>query len=134
MNFSADEDLNFQELAENYFDLLEIKKVFDKNFETAFENYLVNDFYGGVFPYKMEGTFQQNFAIFVVRFKILEIVALAIFTLSRDDEKIIRAEIFKMISDLSMDLNHNENYLAGIFEALKNKSDITTLMRGLLDN
>ena len=53
---------------------------------------------------------------------------------AESDEKIIRAEIFKMISDLSMDLNHNENYLAGIFEALKNKADITTLMRGLLDN
>ena len=132
VNFSADEDLNFRELAENYFDLFEIKKDFDKKFEVAFENYLVNDFFGGVYPYKVEGNFQQNYAVFIVRFKILELVALSIMTLSRGDEKIIREEIFKMISDLSMDLNHNENYLSGISEELKNKSDFTILMRGLL--
>jgi len=33
-----------------------------------------------------------------------------------------------------MDLNHNENYLSAIADELKNKSDITTLMRSLLDN
>lgn len=134
VNFSADEDLNFRELAENYFDLQDIRKIFLQNYSTAFENYLVNDFFGGVYPYKIEGTIQQNYAVFIVRFKILELVALSIMTLSRGDEKSVRAEIFKMLSDLSMDLNHNDNYLSGIAEEIKNKSDITILMRGLLDN
>ncbi len=133
-NFSANEDLNFRELAENYFDLRDIKKIFLEKYSAAFENYLVNDFFGGVYPYKVEGNFQQNFAVFVVRFKILELVALSIMTLSRGDEKNVRTEISQMLSDLSMDLNHNENYLSAIADELKNKSDITTLMRSLLDN
>ena len=133
VNFSSDEDLNFRELAENYFDLQDIRKIFLKNFSAVFENYLVNDFFGGVYPYKVEGNFQQNFAVFIARFKILELVALSVMTLSRGDEKKVRADIFKMLSDLSMDLSHNENYLAAIFDELKDKSDITTLMRSLLN-
>ena len=130
VNFA--DDLNFQELAENYFDLQEIRKVFAENFSTAFENYLVNDFFGGVYPYKVEGTIQQNYAVFVAAFKILELIGLSMTALSRDDEQTARAEIFQMIADMSMDLNHNENYLAALCNELKDKSDITTLMRGLL--
>lgn len=126
------EELNFRELAENYFDLQEIRKVFAKDFETAFENYLVNDFFGGVYPYKVDGNIQQNYAVFVMTFKILELIGLSITALSRSDENETRAEIFKMVTDMSMDLNHNENYLTALTEELKNKSDITILMCGLL--
>ena len=133
VDFSADEDFNFRELAENYFDLQDIKKIFLEKYSLAFENYLANDFFGGVYPYKVEGTIQQNYAVFIARFKILELTALSIMTLSRGDEKNVRTEIFQMLTDLSMDLNHNENYLAAVAEELKNKSDITILMRGLLN-
>ena len=126
------EEMNFRELAENYFDLQEIRSVFIKDFETAFENYLVNDFFGGVYPYKIDGTVQQNYAVFVTAFKILELIALSITALSRSDEKETRAKIFKMITDMSMDLNHNENYLSALAEELKGKADIAILMRGLL--
>ena len=62
----------------------------------------------------------------------MENIALAITAQSRGDEKNLRAEIFKMIYEMSMDLNHNENYLAAIAEFLKDKSDITTFMRSFL--
>jgi|GEM_PF-1041896 len=124
-------ELNFRELAENYFDLLEIRKVFVENNQVAFENYLVNDFFGGVYPFKIEGSIQQNYAVFVMAFKILEMIALAITALSRDNSQ-ADAEIFKMVTDMSMDLNHNEEYLGALSEELKSKSDITIFMRGLL--
>ena len=126
--------MNFQELAENYFDLGDIRKFFVKDFESEIENYLVNDFFGGVYPYKVEGTIQQNYAVFIAAFKILELTALSITALSRDDEETTRREIFKMLTDMSMDLNHNENYLSAISAELENKSDITILMRSLLQS
>lgn len=132
MNFNPDEDLDLQELAENFFDLKDIKKIFLQEYQTFFENYLVNDFFGGVYPFKVEGSIQNNFAVFVATFKILENIALAIFAASRDDEKKIRAEIFKMICDMSMDLNHNSNYLAAITEFFKDKCDIRFFMRSFL--
>lgn len=131
MRFNPAEDLNLQELAENYFDLREIRKIFLKDYENFFENYLVNDFFGGVYPFKIRGTIQNNFAVFVVTYKILENIALAMTAQSRD-EKNLRAEIFKMVCNMSMDLNHNENYLAAIAKFLENKSDIRFFMRSFL--
>lgn len=131
MIFNPVEDLNFQELAENYFDLGDIKKIFLKNYETFFENYLVNDFFGGVYPFKVDGTIQNNFAVFVATYKILENIALAMTAQSRN-EKNLRKEIFKMVCNMSMDLNHNENYLAAIAKFFENKSDIRFFMRSFL--
>lgn len=132
MSFNPAEDLNVQELAENYFDLLEIRKIFLKDYENFFENYLVNDFFGGVYPFKINGTIQNNFAVFAATFKILENIALAMTAQSRDDEKNLRAEILAMLCDMSLDLNHNENYLEAIADFLKEKSDITIFMRSFL--
>ena len=125
-------ELNFQELAENYYDLKDIRKIFVEKYKIAFENYLVNDFFGGVYPYKIEGSIQQNYAVFVTVFKILEMTALAISALSRDEGQ-AESEIFKMVTDMSMDLNHNEEYLNALSESIKSKSDITIFMRGLLE-
>ena len=131
-NPKADEQ-NFQELAENYYDLQEIRKIFLREYENFFENYLVNDFFGGVYPFKVDGTIQNNFAVFVMTYKILENIALAIFAESRADKKNIRAGIFNMMCNISMDLNHNENYLAAIAKYLADKSDITIFMRSVLE-
>ena len=51
---------------------------------------------------------------------------------SRDDEKNLHEEIFTMLYNISVDLNHNENYLSAIAEFFKDKSDITTFMRSFL--
>ena len=132
MSFNPVDELNAQELAENYFDLQEIQKIFRSEYEIFFENYLVNDFFGGVYPFKVSGTIQNNFAVFVATFKILENIALAMTAESRDDEKNLHEEIFTMLYNISMDLNHNENYLSAIAEFFKDKSDITTFMRSFL--
>lgn len=124
---------NFQELAENYYDLQSIRKIFVRDYENFFENYLVNDFFGGVYPFKVDGTIQNNFAVFVATYKILENIALAMTAESRADEKNLREDIFEMLCNISMDLNHNENYLAAIAEFLQDKSDITTFMRSMLE-
>ena len=131
MSFNPDEDLNFQELAENYFDLGDIRKIFLKDYEIFFENYLVNDFFGGVYPFKVDGTIQNNFAVFVANYKILENIALAMTAQSRD-EKNLRAEIFEMFCNMSMDLNHNENYISAVAKFFENKSDIRFFMRSFL--
>ncbi len=131
VNFETDE-FNFQELAENYFDLGKIREVFVKDYAELFENYLVNDFFGGVYPFKLDATIQQNFAVFVVSFKILELIALSMTAFDNSDGKKLRAEIVEMISDVSIDLNHNAAYLNDIFAAVKDKADITVFMRALL--
>lgn len=128
-----DNEQDFQELAENYYDLQNIRKFFVRDYENFFENYLVNDFLGGVYPFKVDGTIQNNFAVFVMTYKILENIALAMTAESRADEKNLRAGIFKMLCNMSMDLNHNADYLSAIAKFLADKSDITIFMRSILE-
>ena len=101
------------------------RKKFFQKYNTTLENYLVNEFFSGVYPYKISGTIQHNYALFAVKFKIVETAALSF------AEKPAR-KIFEMICELSIDLNHNENFLKAITDAVKNFADITILMRKIL--
>ena len=100
-------------------------KKFLKKYAVTLENYLVNEFFGGVYPYKIGGTIQHNYAVFAVNFKIAETLALSLFPKPS-------AQIFEMLIELAVDLNHNETFLAAITDAVKKVADITVLMRKLL--
>ncbi|MBQ9488250.1 MAG: flagellin lysine-N-methylase [Selenomonadaceae bacterium] len=99
-------------------------KKFLKKYAVTLENYLVNEFFGGVYPYKIGGTIQHNYAVFAVNFKIAETLALSLFPKPS-------AQIFEMLVELAVDLNHNETFLAAITDAVKDVADITVLMRKL---
>lgn len=131
-DLDAPEDFNFNDLAESYFDLREIREIFLKNFSGSLENYLVNEFFGNVYPARVPGNFTENFGIFVLSFKILELVAVSMFALSRSDEK-FRAEFFKAVYELSADLAHNEKFSEVLNSAVRDK-EIALVMRGLLIN
>ena len=132
IRFENINDFTAHELAENFYDLEEIRKVFVKDYSKVFENYLVNEIFSGVYPWKIDGTIQHNYAVLLVTFKIIELIGLSMTALNRKNEIILRKEIIKMISDVSVDLDHNAEYLKSIADSVENKSDITILMRSLL--
>ena len=101
-----------------------VRKKFLKKYSQTLENYLVNEFFGGVYPFKICATIQHNYAVFAVNYKIVEITALSMF------DKPAR-KIFEMIVELTVDLNHNNTYLAAITDAVKDFADIAILMRKL---
>ena len=105
-----------------------VRKKFFKKYSMTLENYLVNEFFGGIYPFKIGGTIQHNYAVFAVNFKIMEITALSMF--AKNSER----KIFEMISELAVDLNHNENFLAAITDTVKEFADITILMRKIFSN
>ncbi|MBR5914107.1 MAG: flagellin lysine-N-methylase [Selenomonadaceae bacterium] len=105
-----------------------VRKKFFKKYSMTLENYLVNEFFGGVYPYKIKSTIQHNYAVFSVNFKILEVTALSLY--AKNSER----KIFEMISELAVDLNHNENFLSAITDAVKDFADITILMKKIFCN
>ena len=132
IDFGKLNEFTAYELAENFYNLEEIRKIFVKDYSNMFENYLVNEVFGGVYPWKIKGSIQQNYAVLLVSFKILELIGLSMTALNRKNDIDFRKDIIKMISDFSVDLNHNADYLKAISDAVKDKADITILMRGLL--
>ena len=105
-----------------------IRRKFLKKYSMMLENYLVNEFFGGVYPYKISGTIQHNYAVFAVNFKILEVTALSLF--AKNSER----KIFEMVSELTVDLNHNENFLTAITAVVKDFADITIFMKKIFCN
>ncbi len=131
-DLDAPEKFGFNDLAESYFDLRDLREIFLKNFSGSLENYLVNEFFGNVYPARVPGNFTENFGIFILSYKILELVAVSMFALSRSDEK-FRAEFLKAVYELSTDLAHNEKFSEVVTAAVRDK-EIALLMRGLLIN
>lgn len=105
-----------------------IRKKFLKKYSMLLENYLVNEFFGGAYPFKIGGTIQHNYAVFAINLKILEVAALSLY--AKNSER----KIFDMIVELSVDLIHNEKFLDAITDAVKDFADITILMRKLFSN
>ena len=103
---------------------VKVRKKFLKKYAQTLENYLVNEFFGGTYPFKICATIQHNYAIFAVNYKLVEITALSMF------DKPAR-KIFEMIGELTVDLNHNDTFLAAITDAVKDFADIAVLMRKL---
>ena len=100
-----------------------IRKKFFRKYAQAMENFLVNEFFGGVYPFRIDGTIQHNYAVFVVTFKLIETTALSLFA------KNSSTKIFNSIGELVVDLNHNEEFIRAIIDFLRDDADITILMK-----
>jgi len=100
-----------------------VRKKFFRKYAQAMENFLVNEFFGGMYPFRIDGTIQHNYAVFAVTFKLVETTALSLFS------KNSAANILNLIENLVVDLNHNEGFIRAVTDFLKVDADISTLMK-----
>ena len=100
-----------------------VRKKFFRKYAQVMENFLVNEFFGGVYPFRIEGTIQHNYALFAVTFKLFETTALSLFA------KNSAAKIFDVVQELTVDLNHNEKIIRAVTDFLRDKAEISTLMK-----
>ena len=84
-NFSIDE------LCTNYVKTKIQREKFVAKFSTVFENYLVNNFFLHLYPYRVEGSINHNFGVFLTSYKIIELV-----TFCAAENK---ADLIKIISE-----------------------------------
>lgn len=140
-NLTANENnqisLNF--LVEKYEQLNKLRKTVEKTFSTVFENYLVNEFFLNLYPFKFKTSIIHNYGIFVTTYKMLELLSISV-TLSnfkRNPEKIpplSKIDLSAIVMTFANNLDHNKNYVKKISEYLKDKEDIIFLMQSLLQN
>lgn len=100
-----------------------VRKKFFRKYAQAMENFLVNEFFGGVYPFRIDGTIQHNYAVFAVTFKLVETTAFSLFSKNSSDK------ILNSIENLTVDLNHNEEFIRAVTDFLKVDADISTLMK-----
>ena len=101
-------------------------------FSYLLENYLVNEFFLNVYPFRVHGTCALNYKVFLLTYKLAEFVLVSMASVK--ERQISELDIVQFFSDFSNRVDHTEHYLDEIVSATsKQSTGIDDLMKALLD-
>ncbi|MBR4696103.1 MAG: flagellin lysine-N-methylase [Selenomonadaceae bacterium] len=96
-----------------------------------FENYLVNEFFANMYPFRVEGNLVQNYGLFLLGYKLMEFILVAMRAnrgASVDGETLV-----ENISVFANFIDHTPKYLEAVREeAWKQGAGTTAFLKGLL--
>ena len=122
--------VNVSKLSDKYISLNEERQKFVQRFSTIFENYLVNELFFNLYPFRFSGTTIFNYGVFVTIYKMLELL-----TFSSSIEKSEPYDEKDLISEIRFYINrvdHGIGYVGKIAEYLEGKEDIVEIMSSML--
>lgn len=105
------------------------EKNFRAEYSTFFENYLVNELFMNIFPWKLEGNVTQIFAVFVAEYKLFERITFSIYLKGWGDKK----NLIELASWLTTRFNHSEEYKQKILNRFKDADEPFSIMESLLE-
>lgn len=122
------DQVSISEVLTTYNALKAEREKFVFNFSTIFENYLINEFFMNLYPFKFENNLSLNYGVFVTIYKMLELVTFSMFMENHSEEK----DLISNIMWYANTLDHNKTHADKIFEYMKDKSDILEIMQNML--
>lgn len=137
INPDENNEISASKLAATYEQLRPFRKNFIEKFSNIFENYLVNEFFYNLYPFKFPSSIIHNYGFFLITYKILELVAIsfAAFAEQSDDPEIQAVNekfLCGLIGKFVHNVDHTKSYVEKISEYLNGKEDIVFLMQSLL--
>lgn len=121
--------VSFQKMTESFENLADARKNFSEKYSTFLENYLVNELFIGVYPWRFrEHSLTKNFAVLLITYKILELMMFAA-TESGFDSK---EDLLEMINWFMTKTDHNSKLSEKFFDLLTGADDTPTLIAILL--
>ena len=137
LDIALDEDkgASLSELAKNYRRLDGARQKFLERHSIELEHYLVNEFFLGLYPWKITGTIAQNYGLFVATYKILELIGLSLEVQwakwhDGDSEPPTEYRLPATIATLSTNVDHTQGYLECVSTHLD--GDVLSIMKSLL--
>lgn len=101
-----------------------------EEFSHMLENFLVNEFFMNVYPFRIQGNFILNYNVFLLIYKLSEFI----FCASASIRSLPKEEIVSFFVLFSKHLEHNVKYMQEFARAVhKQNQDIVGIMRNLLD-
>ena len=126
-NFSALSP--FDEIAANFEKLADARKNFSEKYSAFLENYLVNEIFYGVWPWKFKShSLTKNFAVFLISYKIFELVTFAATESGLDSKE----DLLALVDWFMTKTDHNTKLYERFFELLAGVDDTYPLMVTLL--
>ena len=130
LNLKPDKDnqISVNSIVPTYNALNEDRKNFVQKFSTIFENYLVNEFFFGTYPFKFKVKINLNYGVFVITYKMLELVTFSMANVNSASREDLISQIMWYVTKL----DHNQSFFNKIFDYMKDKSDIVEIMQSML--
>ncbi len=122
------EQFKISEVAKRYSELNFEREKFVSGVSTILENYLVNEFFMNLYPFRFESNKAFNYGMFVATYKMLELVT---FSMARANYS-SNEDLISQIIWYSANIDHNQSYVNKISEYMKDKSDIVQIMQNML--
>ena len=105
------------------------KKNFFEEYSPLLENYLVNEWFQNIYPWRFAGSFAQNFAEFVAEYKLFEsIIFFATLKVSSDKKYLLG-----LIGLFMIRFEHSKEHRRRIFDRFKDLNEPFTIMESLLE-
>ena len=121
--------VSVDEIAANFEKLADARKNFSEKYSAFLENYLVNEIFYGVWPWKFKShSLTKNFAVFLISYKIFELVTFATVHSGLDSKE----DLLLMVNWFMMKTDHNADLYKRFFELLAGVDDTYLLMATLL--
>ena len=130
IDFVDEKRLTFPQIAANYTALVEERKIFSEKYSTFLENYLVNELFLNLCPWKFEGSIIKNFLVFMISYKVFELIIFSA-TLKGFDTK---EDLLCIVDKFTRNIDHNGELKKKILEFLKDRKDLFELTESLLEN
>ena len=120
---------NISKTAANYNRLKSFRKKFLAEHATFLENFLVNELFLNVYPWRFEGDIIKNFGIFAIKYKIFELTLIS----QALKNPVSKDELLSLADWFCSQFDHVEIYQRKIFSYLQGKDDILNLMESLFE-
>lgn len=107
------------------------KKALMEKYGYVFENYLVNEFFGNVYPCRLEGSFTENFGVFLLGYKLLEFLMVAM--AAECGDALQEDMVVGSIIGFAGKIDHSPRYLDCVAkEAMKWDGGVANVLRVLV--
>ena len=111
--------ISVDDFAESFIEIENLRGDFVKKFEQIFENYLVNEFFMNVYPFRFDKSVTLNFGVFIVTYKIIELFA---FVMYKTSPQVTDKDIVNCIAQFSTSIDHTVPYSEKILDELRDKN------------
>lgn len=117
-----------QEVYQTHISKIRVKLV--EEFSHILENFLVNEFFMNVYPFRIQGNFVLNYEVFLLIYKLSEFI----FCSAASVRPLPKEEIVSFFVLFSKHLEHNAKYMQEFARAVhKQNQDVVSIMKNLLD-
>ena len=122
------DQVSISEVLATYNTLKAEREKFVGRFSTIFENYLINEFFMQLYPLRFDANLSLNYGVFVINYKMLELVTFSMFMENHSDEK----DLISAIMWYANTFDHNKTHSDKMTEYMEDKSNILEIMQNML--